>query len=349
MVEKKEKKKKKFVSKYDKHKSSEKKSIRRILSEFLIKAGSDYTPDTIHRYVVIFAISFCALLSLVVIVAGIILKAYLSNLIYMLLAIWIFVLVAVYLISLLGLFFYFDYKLYSRTKEIEEVLPEFLQLTSANISAGMTIDRALWFAVRPKFGVLSKEIEEVAKNTIAGDDLEQALLNFANKYDSDSLKESMNLLIEGMRAGGEIGFLLNQISSNMQDMKLMKKEISSSVTTYAIFITAAAVVGAPLLLALSGQLLVVISSLVSGLEMSSGGSQFFSLDMSGESISLGDFRVFAMVMLFFSSFFSSLIIGVIRKGNPKEGFKLVPVYLLISYALYFLADFAFGYLLSGLF
>jgi hypothetical protein len=58
----------------------------------------------------------------------------------------------------------------------------------------------------------------------------------------------MNLLIEGMRAGGEIGYLLNQISSNMQDMKLMKKEISSSVTTYVIFITAAAIVGAPLLL-----------------------------------------------------------------------------------------------------
>jgi pilus assembly protein TadC len=66
-------------------------------------------------------------------------------------------------ISLLVVFFYFDYKIYQRTKEIEEVLPEFLQLTSANISAGMTIDRALWFAVRPKFGVLAKEIEEVAK------------------------------------------------------------------------------------------------------------------------------------------------------------------------------------------
>ena len=42
------------------------------------------------------------------------------------------------------------------------VLADFLGLTSSNISAGMPIDRALWFAVRPKFGILAREIEEVA-------------------------------------------------------------------------------------------------------------------------------------------------------------------------------------------
>ncbi|MFP4567581.1 MAG: type II secretion system F family protein [Candidatus Woesearchaeota archaeon] len=346
-----EKKSKKIKSKFDKTKRAQRRSIQKILSEFLVKAGSDESPKDLHKKVVMISLVLCGVLSLVIVVMGVFASTSFIQIFSILFLIWTLFLVAFYLVSLLFVFFYFDYRIYQRTKEIEEVLPEFLQLTSANISAGMTIDRALWFAVRPKFGVLAKEIEEVAKSNIAGDDLEKALLDFANKYRSDTLREAINLLIEGMRAGGEIGYLLNQISANMQDIKLMKREISSSVTTYVIFITAAAIIGAPLLLALSGQLLVVISSLTAGLEMSAGdgASSMFSMDLSGESISLSDFRVFAFVMLFFSSTFSALIIGVIRKGSPKEGLKFIPAYIAISYVLYFLADWGFSSLLGGIF
>ena len=77
-----------------------------------------------------------------------------------------------------------------------ELLTRLMKLTSANISAGMPIDQALWFAVRPKFGVLAKEIEEVAKSTIAGADLQTALIDFTKKYNSKILKRSINLIIE---------------------------------------------------------------------------------------------------------------------------------------------------------
>ena len=69
----------------------------------------------------------------------------------------------------------------------------------------MTIDKALWYAVRPKFGVLANEIETVAKETMKGEDLKIALQKFADKYDSILLKRSISLLSEGIDAGGEIG------------------------------------------------------------------------------------------------------------------------------------------------
>jgi len=55
----------------------------------------------------------------------------------------------------------------------------------------MTIDRALWYAVRPRFGVLANEIEIVAKETMRGQDLKIALQNFADKYDSILLKNKI--------------------------------------------------------------------------------------------------------------------------------------------------------------
>src|SRR3989338_8223462 len=63
---------------------------------------------------------------------------------------WIFVFVL--LVFALWIIFYLavDLRIYKRKLDVEEVLPDFLQLTASNINAGMTIDRALWYAVRPR-------------------------------------------------------------------------------------------------------------------------------------------------------------------------------------------------------
>ncbi|NIA04150.1 MAG: hypothetical protein GWP09_02250, partial [Nitrospiraceae bacterium] len=134
-----------------------------------------------------------------------------------------------------------------RTKDIENSLANFLELASNNISAGMSIDKALWFAVRPNFGILSKEIEIVAKKVMNGYDLPTALQEFSDKYDSPVLKRSMLLLIEGLNAGGEVGDLLNKIAENITQTKILKKQISASVTTYKIFILFASIIIAPAL------------------------------------------------------------------------------------------------------
>ena len=109
------------------------------------------------------------------------------NFIITLLSSALLIFVAAFIGILIGFVFYLNLRIYNRTKEIEKVLPDFLQLTAANISAGMSIDKALWFSIRPRFGILAKEIETVAKKSMSGEDLEQALKEFASKYDSPTL------------------------------------------------------------------------------------------------------------------------------------------------------------------
>ena len=161
----------------------------------------------------------------------------------------LWVLIFILLIVGLWIMFYIavDLKIFKRKVDIEEVLPDFLQLTASNINAGMTIDRALWYAVRPRFGVLAREIETVAKETMGGADLKTALEKFAARYDSVVLKRAVSMINEGIDAGGKIGELLNRISLDIQEQKAMMKEMSANVTTYIIFITFATVVAAPLL------------------------------------------------------------------------------------------------------
>lgn len=333
-------------------KKKEKRRITKILDETLEKSGLEIRGDEYQKQVKKVSIIAGIIISLALSIGFEVFTQYLYFSLGFLLLAFVASASLAYMLILVGSFIFLDYKIYTRTKEIEEVLPEFLQLASANISAGMPIDRALWFAVRPKFGILAKEIEEVAKSTIAGEDLEEALEKFTNKYDSKILKESMSLLIEGMRAGGEIGFLLNQISSNMQDIKIMRKEIAASVMSYVIFITAASIIGAPALLALSSQLLVIMSGIASSVDLdnsATSSSSSFKISLSADSISIADFKIFATIVLLFTSVFSAMIISTIRKGNANESIKVIPGYLIVSLIIFFAASALFASLMSGVF
>jgi archaellum biogenesis protein FlaJ (TadC family) len=203
----------------------------------------------------------------------------------------------------------------------------------------MAIDKALWFSVRPRFGVLAREIEIVAKETISGKDLEIALFDFTKKYDSPLLKRSINLLIEGLRAGGEVGDLLNRISANIAEARLMKKEMSANVTTYVIFITFATVIAAPVLFALSNQLLNIINNLITTISRPDATTGGFASAFSTLAVKPGDFNFFAVFMLSVTSFFSASIIAIIRRGSIKGGLKYIPTFIIISITLFYIANY----------
>ena len=264
---------------------------------------------------------------------------------------WVFIFIL--LIFAMWIMFYIavDLKIFKRKVDIEDVLPDFLQLTASNINAGMTIDKALWFAVRPRFGVLAKEIEMIAKETISGVDLKTALDRFAARYDSNILKRSISMLNEGVEAGGEIGDLLNRIASNIQEQKAMLKEMSANVTTYVIFITFATVVAAPFLFALSGVLIEVVQNLGSALggTTNAAATAGIPLTFSGTGVTPSDFKVFAIVSLTITSLFSAMMISTIKKGNIKSGVKYIPIFILTSLTLYIVAQGIAGKLLGAFF
>ncbi len=270
--------------------------------------------------------------------------------VYLFLTLWVFVFAALILLVFLTVFVYLDLRIYQRRIAIEEVLPEFLHLTSANVRAGMPIDQALWYAVRPNFGVLAKEIEQVAKSVMSGNELRMGLEAFAKKYDSDMLQRSVSLLIEGMEAGGEVGDLLNKIANDINDAKILQQEMAANVTSYTIFITFASVAAAPFLFALSYVLLTIISGLVSGISSSIDPTAASSLPFSigGQSIAPSDFTIFAIAMLTVTSFFSAMITSSIKHGDPRKGLRSIPIFIIVSIVLYFVGLKMFSGLMHGI-
>jgi Flp pilus assembly protein TadB len=260
---------------------------------------------------------------------------------------WTVVFVFLLIIVAFSFTLYLDIKAYQRTKEVDEHLPDYLQLAASNISAGMPIDQALWFAVRPNFGVLAEEIEKVAKQTYAGKDLDTALRDFAERFDSDDLDRAVALILEGMEAGGEMAELLSRIALNIEETNILRKEMSANVTTYVIFIAMATLLGAPFLFGLSTQLLIMIKEIAAGLEMGGGGAGMFSMSLNPDAVATSDFKWYARGMLVVSSFFSGAIISVIRHGNVKEGVTVIPGMALATLVLYQLANWGLSLVMGG--
>ncbi len=329
---------KKYLNLFNPHKKVEKKAVKKLtrtsLQEYLDKAGFDVTGEKVKKYAFRAVLSTFIFITVIILIIASFSGAHTYDIIIFMLGLWTVIFAGILLLAMACIYFYLDYRIYSRTKEIEEVFPDFLQLASSNISAGMPVDKALWYAIRPNFGVLAKEMEEVAKSTMTGEDLEVSLLRFANKYNSQTIRRSINILIEGMRSGGEMADLLNKIALNIDEMKLMKKEMAANVMTYAIFISFAAVIIAPFLFALATELLTIIIKISGSLAVSSSGSFAFKPPSAG---SIESFKIFSVITLVMTAVFSVAIVSIIRHGRIMEGIKSMPLYALVSILIYYIS------------
>lgn len=218
----------------------------------------------------------------------------------------------------------------------ESVLPDALQLMSANIRAGLTPDKALLFAARPEFGILENEIKLAARKAIAGEPIENALIALGNRIKSRIINRTFILIVEGMNKGGEIASLLEQTANDIRDLKLLKKEISAQVGMYAIFIFIAIAFAAPLLFAFSSHLVETMSTIGSSINVgeSTKYAAFGSLKLSVIKVSPVFLRIYSLAILTMSSFFGGLILGLLQEGRETAGMKYIPLLLMSNITIY---------------
>ena len=117
---------------------------------------------------------------------------------------------------ILLVYFYLDLKIYVRTKKMEEQLPDFLQVLSANLKGGMTFERALWASIKPRFNILGSEMAKASKKVMTGYDVSNALIELSDKYDSLMLKRTVDLLISEVESCGNIADLIDRLVDNLK-------------------------------------------------------------------------------------------------------------------------------------
>ncbi len=334
------------------HKEVKRKYDRHAFEQYMRKAGLDWKAEQAYAFTRRLSL-WLTLLAFLVMNAWLFFQQQLTPAYFFkLLLIFLFIILpGMYLLVLFAFHEYLDLRMYKRKKEVENVLADFLFLTAANIRSGMTIDNALWHAVRPRFGVLAREVEDVAKRVLSGEDLDTALRDFAEKYDSMLLKRSISLLIEGVNAGGEMASLLTNIALDIQETQLMRKEMAANVSTYAIFINFAALGAAPFLFALAGEILKTIKRLGEHIQIDPTVMRQSTFNFSfnpSNGIAYHDFFIFALIMLSITTIMSQVIVTTIRKGSARDALLTIPLYVTLVITLFLLASWAIGGFLKSI-
>jgi archaeal flagellar protein FlaJ len=259
---------------------------------------------------------------------------------------WVIIQIIILVMIVTYLYLSMNIKIYQRTKEIERILPDYLQLVSSNLRGGLSFEKALWSAIRPEFGVVAKEVTMVYKKVMTGNDLAEALREFTNKYDSPVLRRSFDLIIGEVESGGEIALIVDKVIENIRKTKALKEEMNASTLTYMIFIGAIVIVVAPGLFALSYYLLSIMAGFSS--QLSNMNTANMPISFSADSVSAADFKTFSILAILMVSFFSSLIVSLIEKGDIKGGVKYIPAFMISSSIIYQIFLVVFGYFFAGL-
>jgi Flp pilus assembly protein TadB len=252
-------------------------------------------------------------------------------------------------LSMSIIYIWTDLRIFNRTNEMEKVLVDFLQFVSENLKAGMSFDRALFFAIKPQFTVLAAEVRIAAKRAMTGEDVEDALTELSRKYDSQILSRSLIIIVEALRGGGEVAPIIDRVVENLRETKKLKEEMSATTLGYVIFVSFVVMALAPGLFALAKQLLFVLGKFIGQLSGSINASQSLSFQFARVAITPEQFTIFCYFALATTSIFSSMIISQIQHGNIKSGVKYVPVFAVVSVTVFFVLQYLLGLMVSSFF
>lgn len=228
-------------------------------------------------------------------------------------------------------------KRFNELKKMEEVFPDFISLMSSNLRAGMTIDRALLLSSRKEFSPLDKEIVLVGKDILTAREITKALEDMAVRIGSEEIKKTIQIIVSGLRSGGNLSVILEETASNMRERMFVQKRASSNVLMYVIFIFFAVSIGAPLLFGLSNVLVEVMTGIFSevGSTQSAGSAVPFSF--SEVQVSTTFIFYFSLTFIVAMCLMASLMLGLVSKGKEREGLKYIIPLLIISISVFLIS------------
>jgi len=263
---------------------------------------------------------------------------------------WFLMQVLVSGLMVMSVYFYLNINIYQRTKVLEDLLPDYLSMVSTNLKGGMSFEKSLWSAIRPEFGILANEIGLVSKRVATGNDVSEALQEFAEKYDSPVLTRSIDLIKGEILSGGTISGVIDSLVTNLKKTKALRAEMVAATLTYMIFMAVIVIVIMPALFALSKQLLVILLQFGSKLSTTfqSAGTQNSLMKFSVANIDPFQFQVFSIFAIGIISVFTSMIISTIEKGDIRGGIKYIPLFLAGSIIMYFVFNSILSSVMSGM-
>ncbi|MBU0497612.1 MAG: type II secretion system F family protein [Candidatus Thermoplasmatota archaeon] len=226
------------------------------------------------------------------------------------------------LLSGTGIFGMYEYMNVRRIYKIDLVFPDFVRDLAESRRAGMTFTKAIMFAARGNYGVLTEEIRKISQQVSWGSSVTDALKDFAKRVNTKSIRRTISLIIEASKSGGNVAEVLDIASKDAREIKMLEAERKANMSSYVVVIY----VGMFVFLAI-----IMILNLSFIPAMTGSGSQGMAGIMGGGSVNAREVTVVFYFATLIQGFGSGLVAGVFEDGNISSSVKHVFVMVLIGW------------------
>ncbi|MEM4257509.1 MAG: type II secretion system F family protein [Candidatus Diapherotrites archaeon] len=226
-----------------------------------------------------------------------------------------------------------------RINQIEELLPEALRQMSDVLKSGGTYELALKEVATSDYGPLKVEFNEVLRKLEEGENFQSSFRVLQKNIDSKLVQRTVTIIIDAIEAGGGLSNVLEQIAEDVRELHRIGRERKASTAMQVIFIFAAGGVIAPMIF---GFVTTIANMLIAS------SSQATSESVKQASVeAISSIKLAIEGYLIILSFFSGLMISIMRDGRMTKTIIYFPILLLISYFVYLASAIVSGLFIKG--
>lgn len=226
-----------------------------------------------------------------------------------------------------GIYGMYEYLYYRRIHKIDAIFPDFVRDIAASRRAGMTFSKAILFASKGSYGLLTKEINKIAQQISWGSSVEEALRSFADRINTKSIRRTITLIIEASKSGGNVADVLDVAASDAREIKVLEGERRVTMAAYVMVIYVGMFVFMAIIAILVGTFIPA---------MLGEGTEGLSATMGkfGGGINPADVTLVFYTAIIMQSIGTGLVAGFFEDGHLESSIKHIFIMVLVSWIVF---------------
>ncbi|MEI7961475.1 MAG: type II secretion system F family protein [archaeon] len=222
---------------------------------------------------------------------------------------------------------------------IEKNFSDALKQMADTLKAGDTYESALREVADADYGRLSEEMQLALRRLEDGENLDNALQEFAERIDSKIIKRTITIILDSIKTGASLADILDDIAEDVRDFERLKEERKSNTTMQFLFLLFSGGMIAPIIF---GE----INAVVAG--FANIGAQTLDPAQISNALETNNFIVLLIQLyIIIEVLGSGIMMSLTREGKLNKSIIYIPILLLIAFVFYYLSVIVIKGILMG--
>jgi flagellar protein FlaJ len=214
-----------------------------------------------------------------------------------------------------------------RIQKIDGIFPDFVRDLAESRRAGMTFTKAILFASKGEYGILTPEIKKISQQVSWGGSVSDALESFAQRVNTKSIRRTITLIIEASNSGGNVADVLDVAAKDAREIKMLEAERRTNMASYVVVIY----VGMFVFLAI---VLILCTSFIPAMVGGDGSQGMQGVMGGGSNASQQEIAGVFYIACLVQAFGSALVAGVFEDGRYTSSVKHIFIMIFVTWIMF---------------